>query len=269
MTSDRPREVEAPPIWRGGPLALGLATVACNLYLIVGTVFFATLAVLAGLVDRSGDATFAVGRMWSRGIVLTAGLRLRRSFETPLDGTRPAIYMANHQSLFDIPLLFLTLPGQARMLAKQSLFRIPIFGWAIRLGGFISIDRKDRSKAKESFDAAVDRLRAGTSALLFPEGTRSLDGRLLPFQRGGLLLALKSGLPIVPVGIEGTLEVQPKRSFAVRPRTVNVRFGTPIEVEPFGVRRRDELAETVRRAVARLARTDLGSADPAPPSAGA
>ncbi len=189
--------------------------------------------------------------------MLTSGLRLRRSFAKPLDGSRPAIYMANHQSLFDIPVLFVTLPGQARMLAKNSLFRIPIFGWAIRLGGFISIDRSDRSRAKESFDAAVDRLRAGTSALVFPEGTRSLDGRLAAFQRGGLLLALKSGLPIVPVGIEGTLGVQPKSSFAIRPRTIHVRYGEPIEVGEYGIRDRERLSQRVREAVAELARTEL------------
>jgi 1-acyl-sn-glycerol-3-phosphate acyltransferase len=241
----------------GERLAAALATVAGNAYLLVGTLFFAILACLVGLVDRSGDTTFRVGRWWSRGIVLTSGLRLRRSFVTPLDGERPAIYMANHQSLFDIPVLFVTLPGQARMLAKNSLFRIPIFGWAIRLGGFISIDRKDRSSAKESFDAAVDRLRAGTSALVFPEGTRSLDGRVAVFQRGGLLLALKSGLPIVPIGIEGTLEVQPKNSFAIRPRTIHVRYGEPIEVGDYRIRDRERLAERVRTAVAELARTEM------------
>jgi len=242
---------------RGGALAVVLATVLGNLYLVLGTLVMATLACVAGLLDRSGNMTFQVGRLWSRGIVLTSGLRLCTEFARPLDGRRPVVYMANHQSLFDIPVLFVTLPGQARMLAKESLFKIPIFGWAIRLGGFISIDRKDRSRAKESFDAAAARLSSGTSALIFPEGTRSPDGRLAPFQRGGLLLALKSGLPIVPVGIEGTIEVQPKSSFAIRPRTIVVRYGEPIEVSGFGIRDRAELARTVREAVAELAHTEL------------
>jgi len=238
-------------------LGTAAATVAGNLFLVLGTLVLASVAVLTGLVDRSGDLTFGVARLWSRGVALTSGLRLRRSFETALLPDQPVIYMANHQSLFDIPVLLITLPGQARMLAKNSLFRIPIFGWALRLGGFISIDRKDRSRAKESFDAAVDRLRSGTSALVFPEGTRSSDGLLAPFQRGGLLLALKSGLPIVPVGIEGTFEVQPKGSFAIRPRTISVRYGRPIDVSEYGVRGRAELGERVRAAVAELARTQL------------
>jgi 1-acyl-sn-glycerol-3-phosphate acyltransferase len=239
-----------------GPLSVVAATVLGNLYLVVGTFFFATLACVAGLIDRSGDTTFRIGRWWSRGIVATSLLRLHASYEQDFDPALPVVYMSNHQSLFDIPVLFVTLPGQARMLAKESLFKIPIFGWSIRLGGFISIDRKDRSRAKESFDAAVDRLRSGTSALIFPEGTRSRDGKLLPFQRGGLLLALKSGLPIVPVGIEGTLAVQRKGSFAIRPRKIEVRYGAPIQVDQLGVRDRAELTEQVRSAVARLARTE-------------
>lgn len=245
------------PVTSGGIVGTVLATVVGNLYLVFGTLLFASLACLAGLIDRSGNTTFRLARVWSWGIVLTSGLRLRRSFTSPLDGAEPVIYMANHQSLFDIPVLFITLPGQVRMLAKHSLFHIPIFGWAIRLGGFISIDRQDRSRAKESFDAAVDRLRSGTSTLIYPEGTRSLDGRLLAFQRGGMLLALKSGLPIIPVGIQGTFEVQAKHSFAIRPRTVHVRYGEPIPVDGFGIRQRRELAERVRREVAALARTEV------------
>ena len=248
---------ETPP--RGGSGALGvvLATVFGNLFLVLGTLVMASLACITGLIDRSGNTTFAVGRLWSRGIVLTSGLKIRTEFTGDPDDARPVVYMANHQSLFDIPVLFVTLPGQARMLAKRSLFKIPIFGWAIRLGGFISIDREDRTKAKQSIDAAVDRLRAGTSALIFPEGTRSHDGRLAPFHRGGILLALKSGLPIVPVGIEGTLEVQPKSSFAIRPRTIVVRYGKPIEVDEYGIRDRVELTRRAREAVAELARTEL------------
>ena len=234
-----------------------LATLCGNAYLVVGTLVFATLACIAGLLDRSGNTTFRIAQIWSRGIALTSGLRLESEVAQGVDSNRPVVYMANHQSLFDIPVLFVTLPGQARMLAKESLFRIPIFGWAIRLGGFISIDRQDRSRAKESINTAVDRLRSGTSALIFPEGTRSLDGRLAAFQRGGVLLALKSGLPIVPVGIEGTLEVQRKNSFAIRPHHVTVRYGEPIEMDGLGIRDRAALSDRVREAVAQLANAEL------------
>ncbi len=234
-----------------------VATLAGNLYLLFGTIFFASLAVVAGLVDRSGNTTFRIARCWSAGLLAAAGLRVETSLEEGLPHPGPVVYMANHQSLFDIPALLVSLPGQARMLAKRSLFRIPIFGWSLRLGGFIAIDRDNRSSAKESFDAAVARLAAGTSALIFPEGTRSQDGRLLPFQRGGLLLALKSGLPIVPVGIRGTLEAQPARSFVIRPGKVEVAYGQPIPTAGLGVSGRRELAATIQGEVARLARTEV------------
>ncbi len=238
-------------------MATALATVVGNLYLVLGTLFFSTVALVTGLLDRSGNTTFRVGRLWSRGIVVTSGIELRSSHSARVSPDQPVVYMANHQSLFDIPVLFVTLPTQARMLAKRSLFRIPFFGWAIKLGGFISIDRDNRSGAKESFDAAVARLQSGTSALIFPEGTRSTDGRLLPFQRGGMLLALKSGLPIVPVGIKGSFEVQPKKSFVIRPGTIQVRYGAPIDLSGAGVRDRRDLTERVREQVAQLAGTEV------------
>jgi len=161
--------------------------------------------------------------------------------------------MANHQSLFDIPVLLATLPGQTRFMAKQGLFRIPIFGWALSAGGFIPVDRQDRSRAKEAFASAVARLQAGASVLVFPEETRSLDGRLLAFQRGGFLLALKSGLPIVPVGIAGTLAVQGKRSFLIHPGEVSVRYGAPIAMTGFDLRQKRELLLIVRDRIAQLA----------------
>jgi 1-acyl-sn-glycerol-3-phosphate acyltransferase len=160
--------------------------------------------------------------------------------------------MSNHQSMYDIPALLASLPVQTRFLAKRSLFKIPIFGWAIALGGFISVDRSDRSRARESFAAAVEQLRLGASTLVFPEGTRSLDGRLSDFERGGFLLALKSGLAIVPVGIHGSLSVRRRGSLVVRPGRIRVRYGRPIEVESFGIRGRAELEGVVRERLADL-----------------
>jgi 1-acyl-sn-glycerol-3-phosphate acyltransferase len=174
-----------------------------------------------------------------------------------LDPRGRYIFMANHRSLFDIPVLIATLPGQARFLAKESLFRIPVFGWALKAGGFIPIDRRDRSRARDAFAAAVDRLGAGASILLFPEETRARDETLLPFQRGGFLLALKSGLPIVPVGIRGTLQVQPRGSFLVRPGLVRVEYGEPMPIDSFAVSRKKELIDRVRSRVAELAEAAL------------
>ncbi len=241
----------------GSFVAAVAATVFGNLYLVLGTLLLSAVAIVVGLFDRSGNGVFRVGRLWSRGVLATHGVALEVEIDPAVSTERPVVYMANHQSLLDIPALLASLPGQARMLAKRSLFHIPLFGWAIWLGGFIAIDRKNRSRAKQSFDSAVERLRSGTSALVFPEGTRSTDGALLPFQRGGMLLALKSGLPIVPVGLEGTGEARPKRGWVVRPGRVRVRYGAPIDVSEAGVSQRAALTEQVRSTVARLANTGV------------
>jgi len=234
-----------------------IATLVGNLAIIVFTLLFAIPSFLLGWVPPRGNVTFACARAWAKTLLFFCGVRVRTEFDPTFDLPQQGahcVYMANHQSLFDIPVLLATLPGQTRFMAKQSLFRIPLFGWAIAAGGFIPVDRKDRSRAKEAFDTAVARLQAGTSVLLFPEETRSLDGRLLPFQRGGFLLALKSGLPIVPVGIEGTRGIQGKTSFLIHPGTVHVRYGAPVAMADFDIRRRRELDALVRDRVATLAR---------------
>ncbi|MFQ5350760.1 MAG: lysophospholipid acyltransferase family protein, partial [Thermoanaerobaculia bacterium] len=191
----------------GVRLAALVTTLTGNLYLIVGTLFFAALAVLFGWLPPRGRWVYLMARGWSRGLLWAGGVRLETRFAAPLPTDRTYVFMANHQSLYDIPALIAGLPGQTRFLAKRGLFQIPFFGWAIKMGGFISIDRGDRSRAGEAFADATRELQAGSSAMVFPEGTRSSDGKLLPFLRGGFLLALKSGLPIVPVGIHGSREV--------------------------------------------------------------
>jgi 1-acyl-sn-glycerol-3-phosphate acyltransferase len=235
------------PIW-----ATVLATVTGNLYLVVGTLFFATLALLVSWIPPRGDWTYRIARMWSRGVLLTSGVKVCSRFVIPLDSTRQCVFMANHRSLFDIPALIVSLPGQTRFLAKKSLFQIPVFGWALRAGGFITIDRKNLSSARSSFAQAVSRLRVGISLLVFPEGTRSTVEDLLSFRRGGFLLALKSGLPIVPVGIRGSREVQSKKDFTIRPGTIWVHYGAPLDSTDFSVSGKDDLMETVREKMLSL-----------------
>ena len=230
-----------------------LATIGGNFYLVVGSLFFATMAILLAWVPPTGHWVYLMARFWSHGLLWSSGVRLDVDREVPLDSQVCYVFMSNHQSLYDIPALICSLPGQCRFLAKRSLFQIPVFGWALKAGGFISIDRSDRSRARESFSAAVEQIQRGASTVVFPEGTRSLDGRLGPFQRGGFLLALKSGIPIVPVGIRGSLEVQRRGSRIVKPGTIRLRYGEPIEVGDHSVRNRGSLAERVRAQIAVLA----------------
>ena len=166
------------------------------------------------------------------------------------------IYVANHTSWFDIPVLLLTVPGQVRMLAKRSLFKVPVLGWSLWGGGFIPVDREDRKRASGAFAQAVERLESGCSVLVFAEGTRSYDGKLAPFKRGGFVLALKSGRPIVPVGVRGTFEVMPRTTLWVRPGKASVHYGEPVDVAAFGLRGRKELMQTVRDRMAELVGQD-------------
>lgn len=239
-----------------------LWTLSSNIYLLLFTGIFGTAAILTGWVG-GGRLFFFWARTWSRGLLAASGTRVKVSFEVPL-ADRAYLFMANHQSLFDIPLLLATLPGQVRFLAKRELFRLPVFGWALRVGGFIPIDRKDRSSARTSFRSAVARLKGGESVLIFPEETRSPDGRLLEFKRGGFLIAVRSGVDIVPVGIRGTHAVRSKDRLWVSPGPVEIVYGAPIEIRDLSVRDRKQLAMRVRAQVADLAGLAVdqgGSAD--------
>jgi 1-acyl-sn-glycerol-3-phosphate acyltransferase len=229
-----------------------LATLTGNVYLVFGTLFWAIMAIVFGLIPPRGHWTHPVARLWSKGLLFCAWLRVETRFAVPLDPQARYVYMANHQSLFDIPVLLATLPGKTRFLAKKSLFQIPIFGWAMSIAGFIPVDRRDRSTARDMFAEAIARLRAGVSLLVFPEETRSLDGKLHTFQRGGFLLAMKSGLPIVPVGVQGTFEVQSPRSFAIRPRRIVVSYGEPMPTEGIELRAKRRLVDSVRTRVGEL-----------------
>ena len=243
---------DASPPGGAARLASLVATVTGNLFLVVGTIVFATLAIAFGWLPPRGRWVYLMARLWSRVLLLGAGARLETRFAAPLPTDRPYVFMANHQSLYDIPALIAGLPGQTRFLAKRSLFRIPIFGWAIKMGGFISIDRGDRSRAGEAFADAIEELQAGSSAVVFPEGTRSPDGKILPFQRGGFLLAIKSGLAIVPVGIHGSMAVRARKSYRIRPGRITVSCGRPLETGGYGVRDKAKLMEEVRRRVLAL-----------------
>jgi 1-acyl-sn-glycerol-3-phosphate acyltransferase len=230
---------------------------------VIGSLVLGIATILAGWLPPRGRWSLATIRLWAAGVLALSGVRMVVHRPAELNPRASYVYLANHQSLFDIPALLLAVPGRIRMVAKQSLFRIPVFGWAIAAAGFVSVDRADRTAARQSFAAAERRLREGGSILLFPEGTRATDDTLLPFKRGGFLLALRTGLPIVPVGVRGTRAVQPRGRRSIQPGVVEVRFGAPIVVADFGIRRKRELIAEVRRRLAELAGLSPGEPDEA------
>lgn len=259
-----------PVLERASPLRTVLATITGNLYLLLGTAFFSIVSILVAPIPPRGNWTNRAARMWAKGLLWSSWIRLE--VRSPAAGPgwvgdpgagagERYVIMANHQSLFDIPALLAAIPGQSRFIAKRSLFKIPIFGWAMAAGGFIPVDRKDRSTARDSFGSALDKLSRGASIVVFPEEVRSLGGKVLPFRRGGFLMALKSGLPVVPVGLHGTLAVQSRRSFLIRPQTVTVHFGDAIAIAGRSVRELPAIAEEVRAQVAALAGTECADED--------
>lgn len=227
-------------------------TFSGTLVLVTTTLTLGLLASVIGWLPPRGHVVYFLARVWSDLWLWSSGVQVEARYEQALEPGRGYVFMANHQSWYDIPALLVSLPGQVRFMAKKGLFQIPILGWALHAGGFIPVDRGDRSTARQSFAGAVRELHGGASVLLFPEETRSANGRLLPFKKGGFLVALRCGFPIVPIGLRGTREIRPKGSWLIQPGRVTVRYGRPIDVSTFGLRGRAALMDEVRQEIARL-----------------
>jgi 1-acyl-sn-glycerol-3-phosphate acyltransferase len=172
-----------------------------------------------------------------------------------IDPNAAYVYMANHQSMFDILALLGYLPVQFRWVAKKELFRIPIFGYSMKRVGYISIDRSNRQSAIQSLREAAQKIAFGVSVVVFPEGTRSSDGEIKPFKKGGFYLATDSGRPVVPVVIWGTREVMPKGKLSIRPGPIVLSINRPIDTVPYKKNRGvliEAVASTMKRDLERL-----------------
>ena len=207
---------------------------------------FAVVILALALFDRRGLLTHRIARFWLKALLSVTGVKLEVRGLEHLKEDEAYVFFANHQSQFDIPVLAVALPHQIRWLAKESLFRIPFFGWALRAIGYIPVDRKNPRKGYESLLAAAEKIKAGFSVVIFPEGTRSPDGRLLPFKTGGFVVAIKSGRPAVAVAICGTRAVMPKGKLYVRPGLVRVKIFPPIPTRGLNLRDKVHLAQLVR-----------------------
>lgn len=175
-------------------------------------------------------------RFWGRMGLALAGIRVTVSGAERLPAG-PVIVMSNHQSNFDILALQGYFPRRLSWIAKRELFRIPVFGASMRQGGYIPLDRGHGRKALKSIDEAAQQIRAGASVIIFPEGTRTRDGKLLPFKRGGFMLAARAGVPVVPVTLRGSFEINPGGSLRLYPfRKVEIRIGDAVGM-PEGMKR--------------------------------
>ena len=208
----------------------GLLTI---LTFVVVTTVLGLAAIVSGLVTGRTTVVFRLGRLWSRAHLKVMGIAPVYSGLEHAAGTAPRIFLANHLSTLDIWVLAPRLPVTTRFVSKRTIFWIPVLGQAMAVAGFIAIDRQDRASAIRSLGRATETIRRGASVILFPEGTRSRDGRLARFKRGSFHLALEAGVPVVPVAISGTYQVVKPRSIVVRPGPVHVTFAPPIDVAAY------------------------------------
>jgi 1-acyl-sn-glycerol-3-phosphate acyltransferase len=237
-----------------------MRTVLNSLAFVFITLGMALAAMVSAFTDRSGDTVLRLARVWSRGVLAAARVKLIIRTQVPLDPARPYIFMANHLSQADIWALFVAVPFPVRMIAKKQLGRIPFFGWAMHAGRFIFIDRQNPIAARRSLEEAARRIHDGDSVLMFPEGTRSRDGKLGPFKKGGFHLAIASGADIVPCAIRGSREIIPRGSMLIRSGTISVDLGAPIPTAGLTDADRDALLVRVREQI--LAMTTDAGGDP-------
>jgi 1-acyl-sn-glycerol-3-phosphate acyltransferase len=209
------------------------------------TFLCALLAIGASIWKKGGDGAHLVGRLWARSVLFLARVKVSVKGLEHIDPRVPYLYMANHQSMFDILSLLAYLPVQFRWLAKKELFHIPVFGYSMARAGYISIDRSDRRSAHKSLLEAARKIAGGVSVVIFPEGSRSTDGRIRPFKAGGFHLAIRSGRPIVPVVISGAREVMPKGRLRIRPGHIRVSVNPPIDTTSYKDKAKKELMERV------------------------
>ena len=223
--------------------ALFVTLLVCIYILVLG------LPVLIhALLTGKTEALYNVGRRGCRFATWLAGMNLEAESLEKIPSGQAVVFMANHQSNSDPPALLAILPRVAA-LAKKEFFRLPILGRGMRAVGFIPVDRKNRERAIEAVQEAVESLKGGRSFVVFPEGTRSRDGRLQPFKKGVFVMAIKAEAPIMPVSISGGSKIMPKGTFAVRPGPVRITFHDPIPTKGFALDERDVLMAAVRRAI--------------------
>ena len=193
------------------------------------TLVLGVVSIASSLVDRRGHLAHACARAWSWLILKTTGVTVDVRGLEHIQPNTTYVFVANHQSIYDIPVLFASVPVQLRIIAKASLARFPVLGWHLRRGGHLFVDRArpDRGGILTRWRSLVD---DGLSLIIFAEGTRSVDGRVAPFKAGSFLLALQAGLPVVPVSIEGTRHVMRKGRLRTEPGHVRLQVHAPIAV---------------------------------------
>ena len=218
-------------------------------WIVAVTAIFSMMVLIASLLDSKGVNPHKIAGIWARCILFGSRIKVRIRGLSNIEPSRSYIFMINHQSYYDIPVILGFLPVQFRWLAKHELFQIPLFGIAMRRAGYISINRTNRRSAFKSLKIAAHIIRSGVSVVIFPEGTRSPDGRILPFKKGGFVLAIEAGVPIVPVIIRGTSAIMSKRDKKIVPGEVLIDVCAPILTTDYTFKIKEILMDRVKTVI--------------------
>lgn len=224
--------------------------IALNGFIALHTILFCIWAFMLSALGKRGEPVHRlVAVPWAKIILRVCGIKVRVTGSRNVDPTVPRIYMCNHQSYFDIFALLACLPLHFKFILKQELMGIPLFGLAMKKAGYIGLEREDPRRAIQSLVEAAEKIRNGASVVIFVEGTRSPDGNLLPFKKGGFNLALRSGCDIVPVVIRGSRRIVPKGSLKINRGTFDLHIGRPIPTKGLSKRDTAALMERVRATI--------------------
>ena len=229
---------------------------AISLYVLI----VAPPGLLLAMLFKWPGVLYDTGRIGIRLGILLAGIRYTVSGLEQVPHDQPVVFCANHQSNVDPPILFVSLHRRLHVLFKAELLKLPLLGRVFLAGGFVPVQRENRDKAMASIAEAVRSIQSGNTFLIFPEGTRSRTRDLLPFKKGGFVMAIQAGAPVVPVAIDGGRAAMRKGSRLVWPATVTVDVGAPIETRGMTLDDRDVLIATARDRIAAM----LASRQPAP-----
>jgi 1-acyl-sn-glycerol-3-phosphate acyltransferase len=219
--------------------------------IVIATFVLGVFTFVSYLFDRKGKMGHYYAKLWGKIALLANRVKVKVEGMEHLNGKGPYVFMSNHQGYYDIFVLLGHLPHQFKWLAKKELFSVPFLGWTMAAVGYISIDRGGTRDTVKAMNEAAQKIRDGMSVVIFPEGSRSPDGLIQPFKKGGFTLAIKSKVPIVPIAISGSRDIMPKDSLTVTPGEIRMLVGHPIEIQHYSLKDRESLMKKVRETISK------------------
>jgi 1-acyl-sn-glycerol-3-phosphate acyltransferase len=219
--------------------------------IVIATLVLGFFAFITYLFDRKGRVVHHYARLWGKVALLANRVKVKIEGMEHLNGKGPYIFMSNHQGSYDIFALLGHLPYQFKWLVKKELFSIPFFGWTMAAAGYISIDREGTRETVEAMNEAAQKIQDGMSVVIFPEGSRSPDGSIQAFKKGGFTLAMKSKVPIVPIAISGSRDIMPKDKLTATSGQIRILLDHPIDIQHCSLKDRESLMKMVRETISK------------------